>query len=175
MARTVRMDIFYEDSSSMSKLNELLSSFVCPYENQDLAKFLRDKAINFDKRNLSRTYLVLDDAFENILGYFSIGMKAVKLGDDISKSKRESITSGNSNEPYVASFILAQIGKSDKSNFKKGELLDMAIKTIVEIQVSLSGRIIYLDCKKELINYYSKAGFAVLRQSDDFTQMVKRI
>ena len=60
--------------------HDVLSTFV-PLTDSSPSQFLEDNAITMEKRDLSRTFLAIsDDGI--ILGFFSLGMKCIRIPDD---------------------------------------------------------------------------------------------
>ena len=60
----------------------LLNTFKCSRDH-DREHFLWNLAIQFEKRCMSRTYLAVDVSDpSHILGYFSLGMKCLRLRED---------------------------------------------------------------------------------------------
>ena len=55
-------------------LQQRLSSFSCPI-NAEIEDFIKYKALDFAKRKLSITYLILDET-ANLLGYFTLTHKS---------------------------------------------------------------------------------------------------
>lgn len=56
------------------------------YIESDQASFLVDKAIMMEKKNICRTYLAVDEE-KRILGYFSIGLRCIKIPESDVGSK----------------------------------------------------------------------------------------
>ena len=68
---------------------KLLSSFYCPL-NKDVEKFLKERAIEFSKRDLSKTHLVYwscpDGHDRELVGYYTISHKSILVSkDNVSK------------------------------------------------------------------------------------------
>ena len=178
MAITVSLKDLYVkgDSASVLKLLEALSLFRCKKGNDDVQDFLRKKSIIFEELNLARTYIIFDDHNLDIIGYFSIAVKVLDVCD-LSKSQRKKLSAGIGDCTHVATFLVGQIGKSDKCGDRliKYQILDTAISYIKEAQNIVGGRIIYLDCLKDLIPYYEGRGLKLLTQNDKYAQMIMPI
>ncbi len=76
-----------------------LSQFFCP-KNEDVQEFIRSKAVEFEQRDLGRTYFIVDEQLTlleqhiAILGYFTLAMKSIIFSPEISKElKRKSACS----------------------------------------------------------------------------------
>ena len=61
-----------------SDLEAILSEFFSP-KNVDIERFLKKNAIEFAKKNQSVTYLVMSAENMDLVGYFTIAMKVVKI------------------------------------------------------------------------------------------------
>ena len=131
-----------------------LSSFSCP-KNQEIENFLHKNAIEFAKRKLSITYLLLDNSDGEIVGYFTLAHKAIEIkNDNISNTVRRKLSShakldADTNSYTVSAFLLAQIGKNysaDNGHRITGkELIEFANDVLTDIQHRIGGSIIYLD------------------------------
>lgn len=131
-----------------------LSSFSCP-KNQEIENFLHKNAIEFAKRKLSITYLLLDNSDGEIVGYFTLAHKAIEIkNDNISNTVRRKLSShakldADTNSYTVSAFLLAQIGKNysaDNGHRITGkELIEFANDVLTDIQHRIGGGIIYLD------------------------------
>ena len=71
------IDMYGED-----KCQSILSSFHCPL-NQDVRKFLHNKAISFAKQHLAMTFLVFISHSNELLlvGYYTLTNKFLSLSD----------------------------------------------------------------------------------------------
>ena len=126
-------------ASDEERLVTYLSSFCCN-KNRNVESFLHTKAIQNEKRSLSRTSLVVDEenTFE-IIGYFTLTIRHFKLQDEISKSTRQKLA-GSRDADVFSAILIAQLGRSD---FYKGrvlgkEILDLALQNCKMIH-NLSG------------------------------------
>lgn len=105
------------DSIGESEVRKGLSDFLCP-RNVEIGNFIRNNAIDFSKRKLSITYLLLDNADGAITGYFTLTHKAIEIkNDNISNTTRWKLSSharlnANTNSFTASAFLFAQIGKN---------------------------------------------------------------
>lgn len=100
-----------------NELQEILSDFSSP-KNQDVERFLKERAIDFTKKQQSITYLVfLLDKVE-LAGYFSITVRPVVIEaaglSNAVKRKLDRISQydGETMTYTVAAYLIAQIGKN---------------------------------------------------------------
>ena len=150
-----------------SELQKTLSDFSSP-KNADVEHFLRKNAIDFTKKSQSVTYLVFSVEDVELLGYFTITVKPVKLySDQVSntvKRKLDRVAKLNrdDNSYTVAGFLIAQLGKNYSERIKEPidgrDLMNFALKTLKEIQYRLGGLMVYLECedKDVLLDFYEK-------------------
>ncbi len=151
-------------------LHNMLSTFSCP-KNPDVESFLHNNAVEFTKKHQSVTYLVFDEAFGELVGYFALTMKPVSINlNRVSKTmakklSRVSILDIHTNTFNTAAFLIAQLGKNyalSKENQITGvDLLRSAIDTIADIQYSIGGVVEFLECEDNefLLDFYAKNHF----------------
>ena len=63
------------------KTSNILSSFKSRMES-DTETFLREKAIEMERRDISRTYIGLSSDGISILGYVTVSIKCLRVPDD---------------------------------------------------------------------------------------------
>ena len=163
------LDAYGEDT-----IRKCLSSFTCERGHGN-ETYLRNQAIDMEKKSMSRTYLAVTD--EGImLGYFSIGMSCVVVPDNIPISRTINMALNIDGETGVAqSFLIGQLGCGNHSpeGFGK-ELLFEALCRIAYVSRIVGGRIVRLDCIDELIRFYEDNGFVKVsrNESGSLNQMV---
>jgi len=90
----------------------LLGSFVSL--DDDIEIYLKEKAVEFDKRHICRNYLLLDireNTPISLMGYFSLAVKNLFFSESISMNKKKKIISGHSSDSHLF-ILLAQLGKN---------------------------------------------------------------
>ncbi len=160
-----------------ASVEEVLSTFkaVDSPSKDDVESFLKHKAFDMENKGQSVTYLVLNDERlkknEFIIdGYFTLAIKAFEFCDNLSKRGRRRI-SGKSDD-FVPAFLIGQLAKSISAGHGFGKvLLSHAIAYINKAIRIVGGRLIYLDCKDELVSYYTKNGFSFLQKQGELNQM----
>jgi hypothetical protein len=164
-----------ENRASVEFLKDALLQFKCE-RDEDLQSFLHNKAIPFDIKDKTRTYLILDDdefyKHKNIVihGYFSLAMKVLTVPDDLSNNQRKKLDGKYSNiENGISAFLIGQLGKSDlhKDKLNGRQMILAAMNIIKEAQDRVGGRVVYLEClnKPGLIRFYESNGFSVFRKN----------
>lgn len=146
------------------ELQFILSEFYCP-KNPEIEEFVRKNAIEFAKRKMSITYLVVDGE-GRIMGIFTLTQKAVQLVDRgltgaVRKKIQRHARLDEATESYMLSaFLIAQFGKNYQYEESKAltgnELMDMTIITLKEIQRQIGGGVVYLECEDnpKLLSFY---------------------
>lgn len=154
----------------------ILSNFSCP-QNKDVENFLKQKAIEFSKRNFSKTHLVFwvtDDGTEReLVGYYTIASKWISVdrnsvtSREARKLREHGIFEEKTNKYIVSAPLIGQLGK----NFTDGndtlisgsELLNLAIEKVKMVQREVGGRFVYLECEdnKKLLDFYQNNNFKV--------------
>ena len=160
-----------------ASLNEALSNFKCE-KDKDVQGFLKEKSIKFENEGQTATYILFNDEVSNdnnlqIDGYFSLALKVFSFSSDISNRQKSKISGKKDKE--VPAYLIGQLARNDLA--KKGigkELINLAIQNIKNAQNYVGGRIVYLDCKDELISYYEEFGFKFIQKNindDTLNQM----
>ncbi|MBR4631556.1 MAG: hypothetical protein IKO57_14125 [Treponema sp.] len=146
------------------KTSLLFQDFTSP-KNPEIETFLRNKAIDFVRRKLAVTYIVLDSNGE-IVAYFTLAHKAIEFSADgmsqSTKKKIERYSKFNlgSNSYSVSAFLLAQFGKNNsyakKKSLSGNKLMDFVHELIAAIQYMIGGGMLYLECEDNtfLLDFY---------------------
>jgi hypothetical protein len=183
------------------EINKLLFSFssIKIQHNpgaDDVEHFLHNKAIQFEKMDLSRTYLVFSSYQKKpyLSGYFAISPRPLVISkknfQKIATSlQRRLMGVGHKTEQSsyeIKGFLLGQLGKNYSEIAKKAkslsgdDLLQLAYQKVQEAHRIVGGRILYLECEdhSKIKDFYIKNGF---RELEDFKStnglclMVKKI
>lgn len=184
------MNVMKEDKERM----QFLSSYLCR-EDQDIQQFLPKKAVEFEKRAKSRTYLVLNqeelDGKRNnpitIYGYISVGLKILTVPDNTSNSLRKELDGFSArirgkkinNFPCYLMGQLSRNSNVSSSVLKGSQLIEMACSVIDNAVETVGGRYIMIECKdnEKLIQFYEKNQFRKFNKSseDGMVQMIRKI
>lgn len=95
---------------------DVLSGFSCP-KNKEIENFVRNNAVEFAKRKMSITYLLLDES-SRVLAIFAITHKAVQIfGTNLSatlqkKIQRYAQKNEKTDEYALSAFLIGQFGKN---------------------------------------------------------------
>lgn len=143
---------------------EILSEFKCTV-NPEIEYFLHNNALEFAKRKMSITYLVVDDNAQ-IIAYFTLTHKPALVPCELlSKNGRKKIErharrDEATNAYTVSAFLIAQFGKNeryiDSIHYPGIELMDQAIEVLRDVQRKIGGGIVFLECenKEKLLKFY---------------------
>lgn len=146
-----------------NEVSVYLRSFLCR-ENSEIEGFLHNNALDFAKRKMASTYLIVDDN-ENIVAYYTLAHKAVEIPADrmsLTTKKRLARFSQFDEEKRsftVSAFLIAQFGRS--SSFSKDvisgdRLMDTALEVFHHVQYEVGGSLVYLECEdnSKLLSFY---------------------
>ena len=157
-----------------------VNKFSC--QDKEVESFLKTKAFEFDRRNKSRTYLVVDtdecDAII-ILGYYTITMKSLPFADGTSKSTIKKIDGFRPDAVATESVLIGQLGKdyNHRDKIDGSELIEYAMETVYIVHTAAGGRVVFLECadNEKVINFYKKNNFVILQNSSDwkYVQMIR--
>lgn len=150
------------------KVQSLLSDFSSPL-NEEVEDFVHNKSIEFAKKKLSITYLVIrktDDGKTVLVGIFTLAHKAVEVTNtNISNTARKKLSryaklDEETDKYNVSAFLIAQFGKnsavSEKWKISGNELMDLAFEVLRHVQYFVGGGVVYLDCENidKVLEFY---------------------
>lgn len=150
------------------KLQRLLSDFSSPL-NEEVEGFVRDKSIEFARKKLSITYLVIrrTDGGEIVLaGIFTLAHKAVEVTNtNISNTARRKLEryarlDKETDKYNVSAFLIAQFGKNsavpEEWKITGNVLMDLTFEILKHVQYYVGGGIVYLDCEEidKVLEFY---------------------
>lgn len=156
-----------------------ISKFSC--KDSDVELFLKQKAIDFERRNKSRSYLIYADNLVDILGYFTLSLKAINFQSHVSTNLIKQIDGFSGNVDSTAMILIGQFGKNQNfmSELKGDDLFAVCMDIIYQIQSLVGGRFIILECQDiaKIVSFYTKHGFKLLQNSTDmkYSQMIKKL
>jgi hypothetical protein len=154
--------------------------FVC--QDKEVESFLKTKAFDFDRRNKSRTYLVVDVAESgalSILAYYSVTMKSLKFGKSVSGTKIKKIDGFRSDVQETESVLIGQLGKDYNHRGKTDgkTIIEYILETIYIVHDAVGGRIAFLECadNEKVVKFYLDNGFVFLQNSEggEYLQMIR--
>lgn len=165
-------------------LKSLLTSFHCE-RNKDVEEFLHADAIVFERAGKSRTYLVVtttslkDNTSPalDIIGYFTLALTELQLGDSISKTRRKKLHGlFQPDSDLVVGYLIGQLAKCDlyQKRIAGNLLIEIALDIIREAQLRVGGRFVIVECvpEEKLLLFYQTNGFIFL-QNDPTDEMAQ--
>lgn len=164
---------------SRETLNDIFASFKCE-KDEDIEKFLLDHAIDYEQKNICRTFFVMDtDKPGEILGYFSMGMNVMHFDEKI--VVKDAYQGINLHENgYRPIYKLFMIGKN--SNYKNAVKManifnDKLLGYLRIVQEYIGGDLMYIDCEPQLKKYYSGLGFTYYDTLEEYNliRMIRKI
>ena len=148
----------------------MLSDFFCK-ENEEIEDFIRNKAISYEKKGLSKTVLIMNKR-KSILGYYSITTKSFVLDFHLNSSrKKKYFGSSQTHGDIIPSILIGQLGKNDKASesFKGDTLMGCVFRYIADMSVLTPSVVCYVehDGSRKLIDYYQRQGFEYIKREKD--------
>lgn len=153
-------------------MKEELSHFYFPL-NEDVEYFIRYKAIEFAKQGIAATHL-LYRSYRNepvLVGYYALANKTVSVKAASLNSKWRSRIKRFANfDPEFKRYemaipLIGQLGKNYAQGYDSlitgDQLLKFACDKVHDLQISLGGKMVYLECEDnpKLVEFYERNGF----------------
>lgn len=158
----------------------ILSDFSCS-KNHEIENFVKKNAIDFAKRKISITYLVVDRT-ETVRAIFTLTHKALEVGNkSLSNTMRRRMqryaTLDERADSFMTSaFLIAQFGKNDvlvgEENISGNALMDLAFEVLTSVQHDIGGGLVYLECedRKNLLTFYSSEPNAFFKFGERYSE-----
>lgn len=155
------------------KLEIAFKKFSCQRE-RDLEDFLMQRSITYEKTNLGKTYLFIDnnELINNkefiILAYFTIAQNSLDISEMSKKKKRKILGAypGRDSLSSVPTYLIGQLGRCD--NCTNNDLSGQQILNECYHAISLAARIVggnmlILECREHMFEkFYQQQGFKKL-------------
>ena len=153
-------------------LTEMISHFACPL-NSDVEDYLKNpkRATNSSRMSSSVSYLVLNSQTSDLLGYFTLMMKAYSVESKQLSSKNRRLVERFSEVDKQGKFVvpvylIAQLGKNfalpKETQIAGVDLLKLAIDRFSRVRGGIGGKLVMVEreavCPK-LQEFYTKNGF----------------
>lgn len=157
------------ESVGEDNAKNFLSDFSCSI-NKEIEEFLHNQAIDYAKKAISITYLVLNKKSQ-IAGYFAITHKATtipknKISNSLAKKLSLRIDVAPSNEYTASAFLIAQFGKDTTINMDGNILMKIVVSILQNIQQQIGGKLIFLECTNvdNLLKFYKRHNFIIYNE-----------
>lgn len=161
----------YANMAGEACLHHVLGDFVCPL-NDEVEKFLKEKAEQSAKLKSSVTYFVVDTMSGILLGYFTLVLKSFTIHESkLSKTNIRLISrfaerDEETGSYTVALYLIAQIGKNyslpKERRISGGDLMNLALDKLRLAQDLVGGKMVMVereDNRKKLRSFYQTYGF----------------
>ena len=162
----------FEDTVGSDALADTLARFSCPL-NKEVESYLKDssRAVQSSQMSSSVTYLAFDSRSNDLLGYFTLMMKAYSVKSDALNSANKRLirrfseidSSGNFT---AAVYLIAQIGKNfalpEEDQIEGSELLMAAMNVFCETKKAIGGKLVMVEREADrpkLLEFYNDNGF----------------
>ena len=162
----------FEDTVGSDALADTLARFSCPL-NKEVESYLKDstRAVQSSQMSSSVTYLAFDSRTNDLLGYFTLMMKAYAVRSDALNSANKRLikrfsevdSSGNFT---AAVYLIAQIGKNfalpEDDQIEGSELLLAAMNVFCETKKAIGGKLVMVEREADrpkLLEFYNANGF----------------
>lgn len=160
------------ESIGENSVKEILSDFSCEYEegnrNAEVEEFLQKNAIEFSRRKMSITYLVMDDELQ-VYGYFTLTHKPIVIQDTVLNSRntrkklmRHAKFDDELGVYSLSAFLIAQFSKNynipPEDRISGVDLMDLTLTYIEDIQEQIGGGVVFLESEDHegLLNFYER-------------------
>lgn len=153
------------DAIGEDETKNLLSDFSCS-KNQEIENYGRKNALDFARRKISMTHLVIDDQ-GRLAAMFALTHKAIEIsGEGLSKTTRSKLQRfaelDETTDCFsVSAFLIAQFGKDDLAgcSLSGDSLMASALDVLTAAQRNVGGGVVYLECENRprLLEFYQSS------------------
>jgi len=162
----------FEDTVGSDALADTLARFSCPL-NKEVESYLKDssRAVQSSQMSSSVTYLAFDSRSNDLLGYFTLMMKAYSVKSDALNSANKRLIRrfseiDSSGDFTAAVYLIAQIGKNfalpEEDQIEGSELLMAAMNVFCETKKAIGGKLVMVEREADrpkLLEFYNDNGF----------------
>ncbi|WP_146998696.1 GNAT family N-acetyltransferase [Leptotrichia trevisanii] len=166
-----------ESENQIEKIEKFLKTFKSNFATtNEVEYFLHNNAIEFEKKTLLTTHLLINENNE-LVGYFSIANKKLNIPKEVvktfSKTKLKKIGQSSNIKKdgsyEINSYLIGQLGinfsqeiKGEKITGK--DLLNEIWILLLEAKKLVNVKYIWLECENnsKLINFYKEFGFDLI-------------
>ena len=167
------------DTQGKDVVDDMIDSFSCRY-NVEIDTYLRKRAIDFTRKSVTVTHLVLDEDTGLFVGYFALTHKPVVFqssalsGVQRKRVERFARLNSNTGAYTVSAFLIAQIGKNYLARngdlISGEELLALARNRLLTAKEQIGGQIVFVEMEHgndKLAKFYADNGFVQFGTRDD--------
>lgn len=161
-----------ERTLGADRLAELVAGFSSPLNN-DIEDYLKNpkRAANNSRMSVSVTYLILNAQTSELLGYFTLMMKAYAVDSKLLSPKNRRLVErfsevNKEGQFHVPVYLVAQLGKNFALPREKQiagvDLLKLAIDRFSSVRKEIGGKLVMVERevdRAKLLEFYNKNGF----------------
>lgn len=168
-------DLIYKFRLSEDEIYSRLAEFSCPL-NEDVEYFVKHKAVQFEKVDLARTYLIyaIDNNEPKLCGMYALATGHLELDSKLTRKQKKSFFGTTyAFGKTINTHLIGQLSKNYTNGNDKlisGDLLiELAFERIKEKNMLSPSPVIHIDCKDEskLKQFYEKMGFVYFKKNED--------
>lgn len=153
------------DAIGEDEVKRILSDFSCP-KNVEIEDFVKNKAVDFAKRKISVTYLVMNNETGAVISIFTLAHKSLDIDKDaLSGTSRNRLSrfanlDETKNTYSVSAFLIAQFGKNyaaqQPDDWNGVRLMEKTFETLGIVQRHIGGGVVFLECEDNpfLLDFY---------------------
>ena len=141
---------------------------------------MRNKAIEYEKRDECRTYIYFDGSHLEetgklkVVAFFSLAVKAIRIPvvDTMSKNLQNKLGKLADKDENIVAYLIGQLGRSsnyDKSVINGEKILQDCYDLIGSVRDIVGGRIILIECKRieNLCEFYEEKDYIDITENGD--------
>ena len=161
------------NTSSETEVATLLGQFKCS-KNADLQDFLHNKAVDYEKKDRSRTFLLVESG--RVEAFFSLALNVLDTANLSNTIKKKLSPINSKDDAHIACFLIGQLGRDDSSAVKGQDILKVAISSLQTSRKLLGGKFILVDAvnNDKIIDFYVANGFKAISVDED-KQTIKMV
>ena len=148
---------------------------------------MRNKAIEYKKRDKCRTYVYFDEEYLEetgklkVVAFFSLALKTIRIPviNTMSKTLQRKLGKLADKDENIVAYLIGQLGRSsdyDKSVINGKKILQDCYDLIGSARDIVGGRLILIECKRieKLCRFYENEGYIdITENGDDLKQYVR--
>ncbi len=146
-------------------INRIFANFV-PFHELSKDNFLREDAIIKEKKGECRTYIAFNENNWDMIGFFTVGIRCLKITKDCNLPDTISKKLNVSDNENASVFVLGQLSYSERYVGFESRLIDEALAVIRTAHNTVGCNLVRLDCADCSVKFYEERGFAIMGRSE---------
>ncbi|MCD7892328.1 MAG: hypothetical protein LUG60_01375 [Erysipelotrichaceae bacterium] len=173
--KTISLYDLMKQNVDKKYIMQILLNFTCPL-NPDVENFVHNKAFEFERVGLSRTYLVyaqMSYGETYLVAIFSLGQSSVELSSSLTRKDKKMIF--GTTYPIgknIKTLLIGQLSKNYTNGYNQyingNTLMNLVFSKIKDVHSIFPSVVTHIDCKDDihLRKYYEKFGFRLFKEAD---------